>query len=426
MLAPEQDPAIALASLVRWLGGPERWPRMGYGSRRPGRIMRAVQVFRLLCDVFMLPFRGIAALVHGPDLPYLKGRFYLRQDRLAGTAIRELCRRGGALIVFPQLDVQAPVRNLRSELGLDPDDQLEGAITGNAVLVFFGSHCGRPVIVHKAIPGAGEPAIERHRAGLAAAWKSFRGCALTALLPELVNLPGSGDTVMQSLIPGRPAAELELTERDFELVLDKACDVQHRFFELGVVVDGGPEQSYLPETIAKLREHLPPAILHRVELAAALLDDWPERALLPAVPIHGDYWLGNVIVSDCREIIGIVDWEWHRTNGLPLLDALHLLVQAYSGRLKRPYAELLAQLLNAGKSDTPLRRRVDELLRRTGIRQRDQQRIALFLWLDLLRRGYIDTAPPDSEWIDRMTLPIADKLAALFAEGGQSVVEART
>lgn len=43
--------------------------------------------------------------------------------------------------------------------------------------------------------------------------------------------------------------------------------------------------------------------------------------------VHGDLWPGNVLVSpDGGTVTGIVDWEFARTAGLPMLDLMHLLL----------------------------------------------------------------------------------------------------
>lgn len=47
---------------------------------------------------------------------------------------------------------------------------------------------------------------------------------------------------------------------------------------------------------------------------------------LPLVPIHGDYWLNNIIWDPRqRRITGILDWDHSSKIGLPLLDVFHLL-----------------------------------------------------------------------------------------------------
>jgi hypothetical protein len=52
--------------------------------------------------------------------------------------------------------------------------------------------------------------------------------------------------------------------------------------------------------------------------------------------IHGDYWLGNVLLSrdsGTVEVTGIVDWENARLDGLPECDLIHLWITSQPGEL---------------------------------------------------------------------------------------------
>src|SRR6476469_2305096 len=42
--------------------------------------------------------------------------------------------------------------------------------------------------------------------------------------------------------------------------------------------------------------------------------------------IHGDFWPGNLLVHQCGEIVGVVDWERAMSDELPLHDLMHLLL----------------------------------------------------------------------------------------------------
>jgi hypothetical protein len=44
-----------------------------------------------------------------------------------------------------------------------------------------------------------------------------------------------------------------------------------------------------------------------------------EGTRLPLVGVHGDFWMGNLLTGD-GEIVGVVDWELARLNGLPFHD----------------------------------------------------------------------------------------------------------
>jgi O-antigen/teichoic acid export membrane protein/aminoglycoside phosphotransferase len=48
--------------------------------------------------------------------------------------------------------------------------------------------------------------------------------------------------------------------------------------------------------------------------------------------VHGDYWLGNLLIGDGAEITGAVDWGGLDRDGLPDLDIMHLLLTTRSLR----------------------------------------------------------------------------------------------
>ncbi len=71
------------------------------------------------------------------------------------------------------------------------------------------------------------------------------------------------------------------------------------------------------------------AAVRRLRAAAADLAD----LALPCTAVHGDFWLGNVMVER-RTVTGVVDWEAGSTQGSPLPDAVRF-VLSYSLYLDR-------------------------------------------------------------------------------------------
>lgn len=43
--------------------------------------------------------------------------------------------------------------------------------------------------------------------------------------------------------------------------------------------------------------------------------------------VHGDYWLGNVLLGEGGEVTGIVDWEWSGEQELPAHDIVYGLLE---------------------------------------------------------------------------------------------------
>jgi len=67
--------------------------------------------------------------------------------------------------------------------------------------------------------------------------------------------------------------------------------------------------------------------------------------------IHGDYWPGNILVSEAGSIVGIVDWDSLQSRELPLHDSLHYVVTARRLAEKQPWGGTVRRLLSAASSD---------------------------------------------------------------------------
>jgi aminoglycoside phosphotransferase len=65
--------------------------------------------------------------------------------------------------------------------------------------------------------------------------------------------------------------------------------------------------------------------------------------------IHGDFWLGNVLVAgDGSTVTGIVDWDFAGNHELPVLDLLHLVVYTRTLVERRELGGVVRDLLDGG------------------------------------------------------------------------------
>jgi aminoglycoside phosphotransferase (APT) family kinase protein len=79
--------------------------------------------------------------------------------------------------------------------------------------------------------------------------------------------------------------------------------------------------------------------------------------------VHGDYWLGNVLVTPAgRRVTGIVDWDSAGDSDLQLLDLLHLLLYSRVTSARTQFGDVVSELAGGG-SWTPHEQRI---LRRTA------------------------------------------------------------
>ena len=62
--------------------------------------------------------------------------------------------------------------------------------------------------------------------------------------------------------------------------------------------------------------------------------------------IHGDFWLGNVIVGESGEIAGIIDWGGMDRAGLPGIDIVHLILTTRTLRSGRELGPVVLEALD--------------------------------------------------------------------------------
>ena len=102
----------------------------------------------------------------------------------------------------------------------------------------------------------------------------------------------------------------------------------HRSTDSAITVDDAVMRDWVDIPIGRLRQIKP---LNGADLAFGRLTETLYSALLGqhviASRVHGDYWLGNILLLPDGErvkVTGIVDWENARRVGLPDCDLIHL------------------------------------------------------------------------------------------------------
>lgn len=138
-------------------------------------------------------------------------------------------------------------------------------------------------------------------------------------------------------LPGRPAAERVDGPAAAVRLQDAAAEsihVLHRSTATSVAVDRSVAERWVDGQLEELSRHA--GVRRRRAWRLGRLRDELHRALIgrtfSAAWIHGDYWLGNVLVDGASsKPRGIVDWDDAASGELPLHDLLHLLL--YTRRL---------------------------------------------------------------------------------------------
>jgi hypothetical protein len=128
-----------------------------------------------------------------------------------------------------------------------------------------------------------------------------------------------------------------------------------------------------------------------IRIAASALDDLNSR---PACFVHGDFWTGNLLVEGNR-LTGVIDWSAGGSDGLPMLDALHLQLSEIRQGTDQPLGVAVAKhFLSSDELGYDV---LDACGARLGLRltRGEQRALVVAYWLDALARELRD---PDSPY----------------------------
>ncbi len=359
-------------------------------------------------------------LISGAGLKYGVGPVAVTSAGIAGGALGALLRKQPFVLAAGSTD------RLSEALGIDRAERFDGLISPVAGIILFAESDGRAVVAHLAADAPSAERLKRHDAALRWISAHRADTAWGQLTAEPVALRETADhtVFVQSRLPGRTVEISRLDDHAMLALLRIACKpllaVHRAALRHGQKADFGP----MFERVSDLPKIYPQA---RAELAPALnaLWAWAGHTSLPAVPLHGDYKIGNLLFHDQpRRLSGIVDWDNFRPADLPLMDALNLVVNLRAKRDAVHYGTALTECWDL-KSRTPLMSAyLDHLLAETGVTEEDMRHIAMALWLRYLWEAEADRQPIDAAWIDAMVQPPAAAIAALLSrpQGGARFV----
>jgi hypothetical protein len=191
-----------------------------------------------------------------------------------------------------------------------------------------------------AVDAEGHMLVEMRRLGL--------GPLLSTVPRYVSSLAVDGRPVLVSTaVPGTPmsvayhrfghTARPTAVRRDFEAAFDWLGDFQTATSRAGSAADW---PALVLEKVSRRWDGHPalPAALARLAVAhAGLAGQRP-----PATAVHGDYWFGNVLVTN-GTVTGVVDWEAASSQGSPLADAARFVLSygLYLDRHTRPGRRVL-------------------------------------------------------------------------------------
>lgn len=334
-----------------------------------------------------LPGKSVAILPKKLDL---SGDIFLRENAgIFDVLIRSLAEKRPAFVLSGTL------KNVQKHLGVDVEQTLCIRITATGLIVGFGHLHGTPVAVHAAVTDDCRDLIRRLCTGTQIG---------TAALPDLVPEVLARET--HRLIAKRLEGESPMPWCGAEQILQseilaglKPLEMLYRQKATHVL----PDSELIPALQRFSEKHN-----RREDLRAgsALLETW-DRSGLPAVTVHGDYWLNNLIVSAGR-ISGILDWDRARVNGCTAFDALHLGFMSYAMWADIYVSDLLASLWTEEWQFPWLQHYSERISAMFQVSMDDLRRIAAVLWLSYFYQG---EQSPSAEWEKRMLKPVCRALA---------------
>jgi O-antigen/teichoic acid export membrane protein len=144
----------------------------------------------------------------------------------------------------------------------------------------------------------------------------------------------------------------------------------------------------------------------RAALASSLLG---QRAVLARV--HGDLWLGNVLLDPHGpRLTGVVDWEASRGRDLPAADVAHLIISTRSAVEGREIADVVGRLLDGRDALGPSEL---ALLRPWVHGSLDPRDLVLLAWLQhVSQRVAQSTVHRSGRWMRRNVDPILARFSS--------------
>ena len=343
-------------------------------------------------------------VINGPKLKYMHGRVCIDPKPTIKGVVSAWLRGDQVLSVQRNHFYSTPLGELNSAYGMEFTEQILARIGYNSLIVLFAGVAGQEVVIHYPVDEEGVRSINRHKTGIERARLSFGESTLLSLVPSIIrsNTETALPLLIQSRLVGQALqADSPSLEQSSEQ-LGKCITFLTGMQTNAQPIDRSPEADHFTNNLVNLDAEMPNEHTVKIRYAIDKFDNWWRGKNLKSVLVHGDFWLGNVLFDDEGSISGVIDWEWSRENGLPLLDAMHLLARSGFCHNNASFPELLSSVWTGGENWVWMASYLDEAIHESGLSLNDVQHIALFLWLDIIWKGYVETQPEYAEWLDDM------------------------
>jgi O-antigen/teichoic acid export membrane protein/aminoglycoside phosphotransferase len=285
--------------------------------------------------------------------------------------------------------------------------------TDSDLVVFRAATPGAPeVVVKLAWTPVGADRVAAHLAAVRSLRSLPRLGEWTSLLPDVLDVGAVRGRayVVERALPGVDARPFASDGRREAAVAAAARSMRTLYdaTSTDVLVDSAWLEAWVHQRLDRVRRERAGAGREafagpRGALEAALLGQ-----RVRAGSVHGDLWLGNVLMDpDTCRVTGIVDWEHASSVGPVAADLAHLVLSTRSLTRREQLGAVAARLIEGRDSLSETER---ELLAGWGMSAREA---LLLAWLQHLNgRLAQSTLHPHGRWMRRNADPVLEALRA--------------
>ena len=392
---PADHRACALTSALSLIAGKDvQVPKLAYPLGSPSKLARIAQ--------FGNGFKGILqtlgnhrVVVTGDEIAWRAGEIEYSTAPVL-SHLRNFPKRRQPFFVIPGA---APADAIASFLGCDahPAPRLYLSHV-NCTLRIMANWGGVPAVLHYGNCSRAVSDIELQVSGLKIAASDPQ---IAPLLPQLLahkKFPNGASLSAQSRIPA-----------DSWQFSWHQIDIANEFWSSRKLNGIGETPDLLARRLELICAYSPGHKQMLSPIADALLD-WYASVRIPTGVAHGDFSLGNVLFRG-DQIVGVIDWDHVRKDGIPLLDTLFMIINTYTGSRRMPPGRIFRQFWTGGFEDDAVAERIARIRFASSLDMEGLRFLALMLWFDFLLDRAKESAWQPAAWVQDMiteTVPVIE------------------
>jgi hypothetical protein len=334
---------------------------------------------------------GLHLFASGKALTYDQGTMRMAVGHGIVPVMKLLAHRQPVLSLCRVDRGSNPLATFLRRTGLEPADVCDMLISSNGTLVLYGSSAGRPAVVHMPTSKSSHDSVIRHHRGLALARLDLADCDLLRLLPEPLGIEKTRS--VQSLAKGTLLDAMALSDRQLMAAITAGLDFSLALHRFGQTRKERAPISPMRPRIDAVLDVVAPQEREFIETARRALDHWTASAPLRSVPMHGDFWVGNLCFSDdLSDVTGVIDWERYESHGTPLRDPIHLILMTLATHRRVSVGSLLPEIwLDNDRHFHMLFTRICSLF---DVELAQLQWAGISVWLSLMAHLAVEPRPP--------------------------------